>query len=281
MCFTVNVHCYSSRHFSTPWLPSLKGLDSFPGLVMHSHSYRDPAPFKDHRSVLVIGAGSSGADISVELSAAVESVYLSSTRGTLPTLLPNNVHQVPEVLEVKGDLACFSNGEECRIDSILICSGYKYRCDFIKGMECGVLVEPKRIHPLYKHILNPFIPTMAFISLPFQVSPLNLMDFQVRWVLTVWRGQQMLPSVEEMVDSSERDYEQRLARGMPPQHAHMLKGPMQWEYISDLCTLGKMEPLDPAFESLYTETEKQRLTNVLHYRKYNYKIVSKEEWVCL
>lgn len=49
-----------------------RSIHSFPhlsGKVMHSHSYRSPEPFA-HQSVVVLGAGASGVDISIELAHA-------------------------------------------------------------------------------------------------------------------------------------------------------------------------------------------------------------------
>jgi len=48
-------------------------LEKFGGVVMHSHDYRDPEPFKDRR-VLILGAGPSGTDIAVEISPLVNKV---------------------------------------------------------------------------------------------------------------------------------------------------------------------------------------------------------------
>lgn len=39
----------------------------FAGKVFHSHSYRHPEPFAN-KSVVVLGAGASGVDISIELA---------------------------------------------------------------------------------------------------------------------------------------------------------------------------------------------------------------------
>lgn len=49
----------------------------FSGKVMHSHSYRCPEPFA-HQSVVVLGAGASGVDISFELAHAKAQVKQTS-----------------------------------------------------------------------------------------------------------------------------------------------------------------------------------------------------------
>jgi len=50
-----------------PFVPVLPGVDTFKGQQMHSHDYRVPSIFKGKR-VLVIGAGPSGMDLTLEIS---------------------------------------------------------------------------------------------------------------------------------------------------------------------------------------------------------------------
>ena len=37
----------STGHFSVPFIPEYKGMDSFPGRIMHSHDFRDAEEFRD------------------------------------------------------------------------------------------------------------------------------------------------------------------------------------------------------------------------------------------
>jgi putative flavoprotein involved in K+ transport len=64
--------------FGAPYRPSLPGLDSFTGRVLHSADYRKPTSFAGGR-VVVVGAGNSAVQIAVEL-AAVARVTLSTRR---------------------------------------------------------------------------------------------------------------------------------------------------------------------------------------------------------
>lgn len=56
--------------------PALPGRAQFRGAILHSRAYRDPAPFAE-RDVVVVGAGSSGADIAVELASVARSVSIA------------------------------------------------------------------------------------------------------------------------------------------------------------------------------------------------------------
>lgn len=62
-----------------PRLPDVPGLDDFPGEVLHSTSYRNPAPFAGQR-VLVIGMGETGADVANEVSRVASAAMVSVRR---------------------------------------------------------------------------------------------------------------------------------------------------------------------------------------------------------
>jgi len=62
-----------SSHYFEPKMPDTIFLETFHGLVLHSHDYRYPETFMD-RNVMVLGAGPSGIDIAIEISPLVEKV---------------------------------------------------------------------------------------------------------------------------------------------------------------------------------------------------------------
>jgi cation diffusion facilitator CzcD-associated flavoprotein CzcO len=55
--------------WSTPFYPAFAGMADFRGRILHGRDYKNPAPFAGQR-VLVVGAGNTGSEIAVELSAA-------------------------------------------------------------------------------------------------------------------------------------------------------------------------------------------------------------------
>ena len=57
----------ASGLFTRPFVPPVKGADAFVGQILHAAGYMHAEPFAD-LDVIVVGAGSSGADIAVELS---------------------------------------------------------------------------------------------------------------------------------------------------------------------------------------------------------------------
>jgi putative flavoprotein involved in K+ transport len=51
----------------TPFVPDWPGREDFPGELIHSSEYRNPAPYRG-RSVLTVGAGNSGAEIATDVA---------------------------------------------------------------------------------------------------------------------------------------------------------------------------------------------------------------------
>jgi cation diffusion facilitator CzcD-associated flavoprotein CzcO len=72
--------------------PSLRGRERFSGTVLHAREYRDPAAFAG-KSVVVVGAGSSGSDIAVELAAVARSVSVAIREA--PTFVPRHYRGRP------------------------------------------------------------------------------------------------------------------------------------------------------------------------------------------
>ncbi|MCI0398194.1 MAG: NAD(P)-binding domain-containing protein [Chloroflexi bacterium] len=66
--------------YQQPAIPHYPGVESYQGLASHSARYKGPEGFED-RNVLVVGVGSSGADIATEVSKVARQVELSTRRG--------------------------------------------------------------------------------------------------------------------------------------------------------------------------------------------------------
>lgn len=77
---------------SNPVLPPIDGSGAFGGTIVHSVAYRRPGPFVGRR-VLVVGAGNSAGDISVELAGAGAHVTIAVRSGA--RAVPRDLFGVP------------------------------------------------------------------------------------------------------------------------------------------------------------------------------------------
>jgi indole-3-pyruvate monooxygenase len=64
---TPRVVVVATGYNSVPKLPSFPGLDSFVGSTIHASEYKNAAPYRDKRT-LVVGCGNSGAEIALDLA---------------------------------------------------------------------------------------------------------------------------------------------------------------------------------------------------------------------
>lgn len=251
------------RHYSKPYIPPIPGLDSFSGCTTHSHQYREPSPFRD-QTVLVIGDGFSGIDIMLDVAAVSKAVYLSNSRKPLECSLPPNVEQVARITEIRGNTVCTAGDRLLEVTCLVLCTGYLFDAPFLME-DCGVVVEGKRVHPLYHHTFNAIHPSMAFIGLCLRIIPFPCFDLQLRWILAVWTGAKELPSCDEMVQHYHHDYHQRLACGMPPHYAHYM-GNLQWDFYGLLVAMGGASPLPPTIKKMYDVVSHRRVRDIQTYR---------------
>lgn len=78
--------------YGPPVIPRYPGLEDYQGQVMHSRDYKGPEGFEG-KDVVVVGAGSSGVDIAVELSRVARSVALSTEKGAW--FIPRYIGNIP------------------------------------------------------------------------------------------------------------------------------------------------------------------------------------------
>ena len=86
----------ATGYSNDPWVPDWPGRTSFTGELVHSADYRNPVPYAG-KSVLVVGAGNSGAEIAVDLvEGGAETVWLSVR--TPPNIVRRDRFGIPSQL---------------------------------------------------------------------------------------------------------------------------------------------------------------------------------------
>ncbi|KAK1800483.1 hypothetical protein P4O66_005702 [Electrophorus voltai] len=278
LCMT-HVFFLFYRHYSTPHLPSILGIEHFKGKVMHSHSYRCREPFA-HQSVVVLGAGSSGVDISFELVQANAKVTLSHNKPALAFPLPPEIQQAPPVVKVLEDGSLlFQDGSVAHAEVLLFCTGYSFHFPFLCP-KLGLGIQHHLVAPLYKYLLPPAFPSLFFVGICKIICPFIHFHYQVQFALAVLEGTVQLPSRKMMEEAAEHERQMKVQKGV--QEKHLLQmGSDQWEYYLDLATIAGISPPNPVVESLYEEVGRQRRMNPQAYRQINYKLVDATHWQVL
>ncbi|KAL7847642.1 hypothetical protein AOLI_G00223600 [Acnodon oligacanthus] len=269
-----------SGHYSVPHLPSIPGVEHFKGKVMHSHSYRCPEPFA-HQSVVVLGAGASGVDISFELAQAKAKVTLSHNKPALQFSLPPQIQQAAPVVKVLEDGSLlFQDGSVAQAQVLLLCTGYIYHFPFLCPKQLGLEVEHHLVAPLYKYLLPPAFPSLFFLGICKLICPFPHFHCQVQFALAVLEGTVQLPSREVMEEDAERERMRKTQMGVQAKH-HLKMGSEQWVYYQDLATTAGFSPPQPVIQSLYEEVERQRQAKPQAYKQINYRLVDATQWQLL
>ncbi|KAE9404857.1 nucleotide-binding domain-containing protein [Gymnopus androsaceus JB14] len=143
----------ATGRYNSPSVPPMPGLAEwaamFPANIHHSRQYRRPEEFQN-KSVLIVGAASSGAEIGAGINTFASKVYVSTRPDTDPRphyplsfflpFLPKNTTMIPEIkklhsLEGKSALRDgkieLVNGTAKGVDEIILCTGFRYTYPFL------------------------------------------------------------------------------------------------------------------------------------------------------
>jgi len=251
-------------HYFKPRVPDVQGMEEFPGLLMHSHNYRTPTAFAGKRVVL-FGNGASGVDLSLEISSVAERVFWCATefRDEPASNEAVRKHAEPVLLTSDGGV-CLRDGTLLQdIDIVLFCTGYDYAFPFLAP---GIVeVEENWVHPLFRDLIPPAHPTIAFIGLPLKIVPFPLFEMQARWFLRRIAGRYPFPSRKEMEQQVEDHRRELLDEGRQLRHFHLL-GNRQFGYVNRLASECGAEPLPDWFEPMVRKSEALRRKSPETYR---------------
>ncbi|XP_055891637.1 uncharacterized protein LOC106078289 [Biomphalaria glabrata] len=256
-------------HYADPLIPDIPGIETFSGQVYHSHDYRVPETFSD-KVVVILGAGSSGQDIALELAPYSKWVYLSHKKPLLASKLPENLTQKPGIEKILSSSVHFNDDSLVTADVLLFCTGYNYNYSFL-APQCGVQVVDGRVTGLFKHLFCTKFPTLAVIGVCKVIVPFPMFDVQIRLFRSVLEGTCVLPSKESMDEDTENDYRKRLEEGMPHRYAHTMSS-LQFNYNDDLADMAKISRLPFHYSQLYHMCHQLRRQHLTSYKNCNFDI---------
>lgn len=260
----------ASGHYTVPFIPDYDGIQEWhrqhPRLISHSKHFTRPEDFANKvsyvlpnfqqpiqnrlkrvltrpKKVLIVGNGPSGSDIATQIATYSAPPLLVSTRkptsdpATLPTnslnvpniaaFLPQSPHSQPRSIRLADSTIHHS------IDAIIFCTGYLYTYPFLRPPDpkaCPLVMTGSRVHNIYQHIFHTPDPSLAFLTLPWNIVPNPVAESQGAAVARVWSGRLSLPGGREMLD-----WERRVEEEMGKEKGfHKLPPPKDIEYINEL-----------------------------------------------
>ena len=252
----------ASGHFSTPNMPYFKGIENFPGNVIHAHDFRGADQYKD-QDLLLIGSSYSAEDIGVQCHKhGAKSVTLSYRTNPIGVAWPEGIKEMPLVTHFEDNVAHFKNGKTEKYDAVIMCTGYQHKFPFLP--DNMRLKTKNNLYPdnLYKGVFFNELPQLIYLGMQDQYYTFNMFDTQAWFARDYMLGRIELPSKEERTMDIKKwmDYEEKTETG----YDHV---DFQTDYIKDLISYTDYPPfnLDKVAE-MFKSWLKDKEENILNYR---------------
>lgn len=249
-------------HFSTPNMPFFKGIDNFPGAVMHAHDFRGADQFRD-QNILLIGSSYSAEDIGVQCyKHGSKSVTISYRSNPIGSKWPDGIKEKPLVTHFEDNKAFFKDGTSEEFDAVVFCTGYQHKFPFLPD---NLRLKTKNsLYPdqLYKGVVYNENTHLIFLGMQDQYYTFNMFDTQAWFARDYMLGRIQLPAKEEREADMKKWLDGEEAMETGDDHVDF-----QTAYIKDL-----MERTDyPNFDldkvaEMFKSWMKDKEDNILSYR---------------
>ncbi|CAI2311294.1 unnamed protein product [Caenorhabditis sp. 36 PRJEB53466] len=254
-------------HFFAPLNPY--NGSPFRGTLLHSHDYRKADNYSGKR-VLIVGAGPSGIDITLQVAQTAAHVTLISKKATYP-VLPSTVLQVAtHVKSVDVSGVTTSEGDHFEADVIIVCTGYVFKFPFLDSSLVQLKHNDLMVSPLYEHLCHVEYPSsLFFIGLPLGTITFPLFEVQVKYALSLIAGKGKLPT-----DGEIRNFEDARLQGLQNPAAFHVLIDEQWEYMRKLAKMGGFCEWNymETIRKLYCYIMTERRKNVIGYKSVNFEL---------
>lgn len=187
----------ATGHFSTPNMPYFKGVEDFPGRVLHAHDFRDALEF-ENKDVLMIGSSYSAEDIASQCyKYGAKLITISYRSQPIGYDWPENMEERPLVTHFDGAVAHFNDGTSKAFDAIMMCTGYLFHFPFLP--DDLRLYTHNCMYPehLYKGIFFQENPKIIYLGMHDQYYTFNKLDVQAWYARDVILGDKAIPSAED------------------------------------------------------------------------------------
>ena len=252
----------ASGHFSTPNMPYFKGIENFPGNVIHAHDFRGADQYKG-QDILLIGSSYSAEDIGIQCHKhGANSVTLSYRSNPIGVAWPEGIKEKPLITHFEKDVAFYKDGTSEKFDAVIMCTGYQHKFPYLPDnlrLKTNNNLYPNHI---YKGIFFNNLPQLMFLGMQDQYYTFNMFDAQAWVARDFMMGKYILPTKKNRI----KDINFWLAKYGSTETAldHV---DFQSEYIKDLITLSdypdfNVDKLGEMFKEWLIDKE----TDILTYR---------------
>jgi trimethylamine monooxygenase len=252
----------ASGHFSTPNMPYFKGIENFPGNVIHAHDFRGADQYKG-QDILLIGSSYSAEDIGVQCHKhGANSVTLSYRSNPIGVAWPEGIKEKPLITHFENNIAFYKDGTSERFDAVIMCTGYQHKFPYLPD---NLRLKTKNnLYPnhIYKGIFFNNVPQLIYLGMQDQYYTFNMFDAQAWVARDYMMGKYILPDKKKRTE----DINFWLAKYGSTETAldHV---DFQSDYIKDLISLSDY----PAFNvdkvgEMFKEWLIDKETDILTYR---------------
>ncbi|CAP38631.2 Protein CBG21932 [Caenorhabditis briggsae] len=266
----LSVHFYDvvfacNGHFFEPLNPYKDS--GFVGEMLHSHDYRRAEHFEG-KKVVIVGAGPSGIDITLQVALTARHVTLISKKATYP-VLPKTVLQIAShVKSVYGLGVITDEGENIAADIIIVCTGYVFKFPFLDSSLIQLKHNDLMVSPLYQHLCHVDFPkSLFFIGLPLGTITFPLFEVQAKYALSLVSGKGKLPG-------DIQNFEERRLKTLENPAAFHIMVEDQWDYMKELAAMGGFEEWNfmETIRKIYCYIMIERKKNVIGYKMVNFEL---------
>ena len=256
-------------HFSTPNMPYFKGIENFPGAVMHAHDFRGADRFKD-QNLLLIGSSYSAEDIAVQCyKHGCKSVTISYRSNPIGAKWPDGIKEKALLTHFEDNKAFFKDGSSQTYDAVILCTGYQHKFPFLPD---NLRLKTKNcLYPdsLYKGVIFNENERLLFLGMQDQYYTFNMFDAQAWFARDYMLGKIPLPAQDERNADIKKWLDGEACTKTADDHVDF-----QTEYIKDLVSYTDYPGfnLDNVAEILKSWL-KDKEENILSYRDKTYKSV--------
>ncbi|MGO2540485.1 MAG: NAD(P)-binding domain-containing protein [Specibacter sp.] len=252
----------STGHFSFPAVPEFKGINSFPGEVLHAHDFRGAERFAG-KNLLMIGSSYSAEDIGMQAhKMGAESITFSYRSGPMGFDWPENTVERPLVTHFDGSTAHFSDGTQGEFDAVVLCTGYQHKYPFLPGelsLKSSNVLYPAN---LYKGVVWQQNTNLFYLGAQDQYYTFNMFDAQAWYVRDVMTGAIELPTPAKRDADIQLWLERQAA--LPD---HNAEADFQSDYLRELIAATDYPPFDlDAVSQLFKDWMHHKETDILGYR---------------